>query len=351
MIPIEYIWLGGNGEFRSKVRYFPKLSYHSLPDQIMNSSWNYDGSSTGQATTENSEVLLKPARVYSNQAHTKYYVLCETYRHDGTPLENNYRHGMVKKLQSTDAKDLHIWFGFEQEFFIYDLLSNTPIGADTFEDIEQGPFYCNIEAVELKTSGKYIPNTHRIRKITELIAAACVDLQLGITGWNLEVAPGQTEVQIFGDGLKACDDLMMFRYLCHQLLLEHQLMPNFSPKPLGEKFNGSGLHTNISTAPTRQENGYDVILDYMKKFEKTHKDHIEVYGKDNHLRLTGIHETSSMDTFTWGVGSRATSVRIPRETEQNKRGYFEDRRPASNANPYQIGSRILETLCMPSLSE
>lgn len=44
--------------------------------------------------------------------------------------------------------------------------------------------------------------------------------------------------------------------------------------------------------------------------EKTHKEDLKFYGKDNHLRMTGIHETSDINKFSHGVGDRGCSVRI-----------------------------------------
>lgn len=76
---------------------------------------------------------------------------------------------------------------------------------------------------------------------------------------------------------------------------------------------------------------------------KKHKLHIDAYGTDNHLRLTGAHETASIHEFSSGIGNRGCSIRIPTETGLNKKGYFEDRRPASNMNPYVVTALIAET--------
>lgn len=337
MISAEYIWIGGNSEFRSKVRYVTSI------DLI--GDWNYDGSSTGQATTENSEVLLRPVRKYIDSTnHNKVFVLCETYYvysdNSLKALPNNYRY----EAESIVKDDM--WFGFEQEFFIYDLVRDKMLG-EYHHMHSQGPYYCGVEAVDNYRYGKSSledRSVSDVRRLTEMIAQRCVDLGLGITGWNLEVAPGQTEIQIFGKGLRACDDLIMMRYLAHRVLLEVNMKPVFSPKPLGSRWNGTGLHTNVSTSETRGEGGLNVIKSMMAKLAAKHSEHIAVYGEGNDARLTGLHETSSMNEFSWSIGGRNTSVRIPRACAVEGKGYFEDRRPAGNADPYRIAKRMAETL-------
>jgi len=92
------------------------------------------------------------------------------------------------------------------------------------------------------------------------------------------------------------------------------------------------------------QEGMKYIEDMMEKFREKHALHIEFYGSDNDKRLTGIHETSSISTFSYGPGNRACSFRIPTTTYAAKgRGYVEDRRPASNIDPYVVGALILDT--------
>lgn len=81
----------------------------------------------------------------------------------------------------------------------------------------------------------------------------------------------------------------------------------------------------------------------MPALEKYHKEHILVYGEGNHERLTGKHETSSMDTFSVGVGARGKSIRIPVMTIDQGKGYYEDRRPASNMNAYLVCSMLVDS--------
>lgn len=76
---------------------------------------------------------------------------------------------------------------------------------------------------------------------------------------------------------------------------------------------------------------------------KKHMEHIALYGEGNERRLTGRHETAPIDKFSWGVANRGASIRVPRQTEKEDKGYFEDRRPASNMDPYKVTAKIVQT--------
>lgn len=95
----------------------------------------------------------------------------------------------------------------------------------------------------------------------------------------------------------------------------------------------------------RQNGGYEHILNAIAKLGLKHNEHVELYGKDNGLRMTGKHETSDISKFSYSVAGRNVSVRIPYQVEQNKKGYLEDRRPSSSCDPYLVTSKILDTVC------
>ena len=95
----------------------------------------------------------------------------------------------------------------------------------------------------------------------------------------------------------------------------------------------------------RNEGGYDYFTAIFNSFGSRHEDHIKAYGSNNNLRLTGEYETQSIDKFSWGISDRGSSIRVPQATVNNGwKGYVEDRRPASNGDPYRIMKVISESV-------
>lgn len=176
---------------------------------------------------------------------------------------------------------------------------------------------------------------------------ACLYAGVNISGTNAEVAPGQWEFQVGPcTGVEIGDHMHMARYLLSRVAEDYGIDISIAPK-LFPEWNGSGAHTNFSTETMRQgTGGMKYIEDMMAKFAAKHELHISLYGEDNHLRLTGKHETSSCTKFSYGTGNRAASFRIPTSTTAaNGKGYIEDRRPASNIEPYVVASIIFDTAC------
>ena len=138
------------------------------------------------------------------------------------------------------------------------------------------------------------------------------------------------------------DMLWISRYLLLRIAEDFNVSVSFEPK-LFDGWNGAGCHTNYSTKTMRDgSEGLEYIYKMMDRFERKHDEHIEVYG-DNTKRLTGTCETSRRDKFSYGPGNRAASIRIPTETMANKKGYIEDRRPASDIDPYVVCAMIVDS--------
>ena len=109
---------------------------------------------------------------------------------------------------------------------------------------------------------------------------------------------------------------------------------------------GAGGHVNFSTKATRAEGGLAQIYEAVEKLEKSHTEHLKVYGKGNEKRLTGKNETCKMTQFKCGVGDRSASIRIPTMVNRDGKGYLEDRRPASNLEPYVVTSLLASTVVL-----
>jgi glutamine synthetase len=328
---LEYIWLDGYEpvpSLRSKTKIVAFEGEPTLDDLPM---WNFDGSSTRQAEGSSSDCLLQPVALFPDPARKDgYLVMCEVLMPDGTPHPSNSR--------ASIPDDPGTWFGFEQEYFFYK--DGRPLGfpAEGFP-APQGGYYTGVGYAAVGDIARQIVDEH-----IDLCLAAGIELE----GINAEVAKGQWEFQIFGKGSRrAADELWVARYLMMRLCERYCIDINWHPKPLGieHDWNGSGMHTNFSTAHMREVGGEEYFLALMEAFAEAREEHIAVYGPDNHMRLTGLHETAAIDEFTYGVANRGASVRIPHSFVQaDYCGYLEDRRPNSLADPYKVAGRILTTI-------
>lgn len=333
----EYVWIGGGNELRSKIKVIHDNNVLSLGGNItidMFPKWNFDGSSTEQASGEDSEVIIKPRAYFRNPfiSFNSYLVLCDTYTPNGEPLSNNHRVWANKIFNK--KLDEEPWYGMEQEYF---LISNedNPISWP-FGKEPQGQYYCSVGAKN--AFGRHIAEEH---------LQICLRAGINISGMNAEVAPGQWEFQVGPcTGIEAGDHLWMARYLLQRVAEKYSMNVNFEPKPFKGDVNGSGCHTNYSTKQMREDNGLEHIENAIEKLSKKHKEHMDVYGTDNDQRMTGLHETASYDKFSHGIANRGASIRIGNANYQNKKGYFEDRRPSSNCDPYLVTAMLFQTTCL-----
>jgi len=343
-VKLEYIWLDGykpepNLRSKTKVWDFDPLTtpkHHVKRELSLNGTiiptpdelpdWSFDGSSTQQAEGSDSDCILNPVRVISDpQRHDGFLVLCEVLNPDGNPHPSNSRHLL------DDDED--VWFGFEQE---YTLMSDTkPLGFPTTGYPEpQGQYYCGVGLDNVVG-----------RDIAEEHLEVCIQAKLDVTGINAEVMLGQWEYQLFSRGAKkASDDLWLSRYLLYRISEKYNVKIELHPKPVKGDWNGSGMHCNFSNFKMRNDGGADLFMDICEKFKKNHKKNIKEYGSNNNQRLTGLHETQSIKKFSYGVSDRGASIRIPIKTHLDQKGYLEDRRPASNADPYKVSKVILENI-------
>ncbi|MQM20660.1 hypothetical protein Taro_053684 [Colocasia esculenta] len=337
----EYIWIGGSGmDMRSKARTLPG----PVADPKKLPKWNYDGSSTGQAPGEDSEVILYPQAIFRDpfRRGNNILVMCDAYTPAGVPIPTNKRFAAEKIFSHPDVVAEEPWYGIEQEYTLLQKDVHWPLGwpVGGFPG-PQGPYYCGAGAD--KAFGRDIVDSHY---------KACLYAGINISGINGEVMPGQWEFQVGpAIGISAGDELWVARYILERITEIAGVVLSFDPKPIQGDWNGAGAHTNYSTKSMRNDGGLEVIKKAIEKLGLRHKEHIAAYGEGNERRLTGRHETADIHTFSWGVANRGASIRVGRDTEKAGKGYFEDRRPASNMDPYVVTSMIADTTILWNLKK
>jgi glutamine synthetase len=335
MIQAEYIWVDGTSPTRH-VRSKTKVLKGVVTELDKLPLWGFDGSSTGQGSTKKSDVMLVPVKMVPDplRGADNLLVLCETkyFGEEDKPHESNTR----AALRAVDArfKDELPRFGIEQEYTLYKGARPYGWGKNGFPP-PQGKYYCGVGSDEAFGA-----------EIIEAHTEACIAAGLSIEGTNAEVMPGQWEFQIGAlSPLEIADQLWLARWLLYRVSGEWKAHAKLTPKPMPGDWNGAGAHTNFSTAQMRAAGGLEIIRSACNKLRAFHSEHIKVYGHSNDQRLTGVHETSKIDEFTFAVGDRSGSIRIPQHVAVNQCGYLEDRRPAANMDPYQVATAMLETVC------
>lgn len=273
-------------------------------------------------------------------------------------------------------------FGFEQEFYIIDNYTNYPVGFKkyyqfnlfkyiyswmyhsltkyntwgeyiwSFNDNKymqpinggQGPYYCGNGGDG--TMRRFMDNTYAMLR----------KMGLKISGMNYEVAPGQAEFQICDYGIDACDGLHMLRWALIRSAEQYDYTISFEPVVIpGGVYNNTGCHVNFSTQKMRETGGMTHINRFITELGKLELYMLQptnyikmifeqLFGKNNCARLSGKLETSMWHNFTYGIGTRHTSIRIPNSVYKDGCGYLEDRRPAGNVEPYKIANYYYDLL-------
>ncbi len=340
----EYIWIDGaipTRTLRSKTRAV-NVGNNPKPEDFP--EWSFDGSSTMQAEGDDSDCLLDPVFVCKDpiRGEGNFLVMCEVLNPDGSAHESNSRAQLREVLDAGAAKD-QPWCGFEQEYTMFPQGARTPLGWPQHGyPAPQGPYYCGVGAEEVFG-----------REVAEAHAELCLDAGLMYYGLNAEVMPGQWEFQIGFRGdesedpgvLNVTDQTWIARWLLHRVAEDFDVATTLDNKPVKGDWNGAGMHTNFSTNDTRDKSkGKAAIEAATKALEAKHQEHIILYGAGLDERLTGLHETCDINTFKVGDADRGCSIRIPAPVAAKGYGYFEDRRPGANSDPYLVAARLCATV-------
>jgi glutamine synthetase len=305
---LEYIWIDGRGNLRSKYRTaYPKFdsSYAGMgsDNYIPVEHWNYDDGS-------NNDIVLVPVAHYANpffEPGRAFLILCDTRRDDGAPTETSFRRDAEKVFESGGRK-INPWFSIEQKY----LITHSEVVNFAQHDEESQRYCCGVGS-----------RATTLRKLAEKHYEYCLHAGLKISGINAEVAPSQWEFQIGScSGISAGDELWVARYILHKLSEEFGVCISFQLAPVSVP--PSTLNTKFSTEYSRDKNGLKYIYNYIDRLSK---------------------KCSHDAGFAAADRGASANIRIPNSVLKAGCGYLEDRRPASDADPYQVIASIFSTAC------
>lgn len=268
---LEYIWINNDKKFMSKIRI---LHLNNIEYITQIPEWNYNDLST--YGTFNIEFILKPCFFCKNylNKYNSYLVLCDTYDGCDNPLINNKRNIANIILNSINDNKMNYdscpYFGFKNKYYF--------------------------------TS----PN---FKNIVEDHLQACLYADINIFGINFDLILNQYVFKIGPCvGITAVDQLIMTRYLLEKISEKYNILISHDLK----------CYINFSTNNSREENGIEVIYDYINKLE---------------LKLYSFNDNSF-------------NIRIPIKTLKDKCGYFDCNILSSNIDPYIATSFIYKTCCL-----
>uniref|UniRef100_A0A3B1K766 Glutamine synthetase n=1 Tax=Astyanax mexicanus TaxID=7994 RepID=A0A3B1K766_ASTMX len=237
--------------------------------------------------------------------------------------ETNHRVTCQKIMQMVE--DQSPWFGMEQEYTILGT-DGHPFGwpSNGFPG-PQGPYYCGVGAD--KAYGRDIVEAHY---------RACLYAGVQICGTNAEVMPAQWEFQVGPcEGIEMGDHLWVARFILHRVCEDFGVVVSFDPKPIPGNWNGAGCHTNFSTKAMREDGGLKYIEESIERLGKRHSYHIRAYDPKGGL-------DNARSPPAWPT-ARASSPHPSRRRPEKKKGYFEDRRPSANCDPYAVTQALIRT--------
>jgi len=299
---------------------------------------------------------------------------------------------LIDIIEQVESNDNHknVWFGFEQEYYIYAKDSSKTSEFDHLrihKDNGVGSYFCSAANRVLGRAHIGVPHINVDPKNMCGFVAQQLDVQV-IEGKINEVLLKTNTIEHIGNTFEAAANqfefivgpyltldaiakLSLARYLSYKIAEENEYKIYFDPKPFLMK-NTSGLHTNFSNITTRSVDYYQLeneegevgkfasnYFEMLKQeFSKRHKDYMNIAG-DNRLRMSNASCTSNYKKFSFygphsnpdgeigmgGVKNYSMMIKDGHDKLKQTAGlYVEDRRPASNANPYLVAEQILTTM-------
>ena len=298
--------------------------------------------------------FLRPIRLYKDpfRGGSNRIVLCDTLDESGSAPASYNTRVALKEIADAVADSHEPWIGIEQEYVLmesglgYDSTGQRPLGWPVSGFPDRDSLYEYMHGV----GGDVVIG----REIHESAYRAALYAGVGVFGENSEAMPAQWEFQVGpSDPLKCADDIWMLRFILARTAESFRSCLCIQPRAVeGKGWLGTGMHVNVSTRGTRVEGqGMQAIKAAIEKLAPAHQEYLRLCdreeGRANARRLVSPYLSAGRpEEFTSGIANRRASVRIPQACVNATAGYFEDRRPAGNADPYRVIQHLLRTICL-----
>lgn len=330
----EYIWLGSTGsDLRSTTRLLDKKPscVEELP--IV----DVDGSASGQATSDSCEIFLKPRKIFSDpfRKGDHILVLCDTFLPpllgDFEPTDQLQPHPSNNRAPceavSRKAAGSEPMFAVEQEYLVLDPATGQAIGwgGQGLAPHEQhlrglcGPGWPGLSGAPANC-----------RSFAEQHLAYCLHAGVKIAGMAAPHAYALLTYEVGPClGVAMGDELWMSRYILLRLAQRHNVGVSWDPHHAPGEGGSLACRVKFSTAETRQPGiGMFAMQQQIANLEALHMQHMLAYGAGRARQLPG--------GFSCGVSNNTCTIMIPSKALIGRCGYYVDRRPGANMDPYLV---------------
>ncbi len=335
-----------------------KLHHISLPvhdnimEKLMQEGVGFDGSSYGFRKVENSDMILVPdlntavIDQFRNAPTLSFYTHILRTDEARTPFDQDGRY-LAKKaeklLMEVTGADQSLW-GPEFEFYIFSKVKYDTRTASSYYEVEH--------AEEFFKNAYHAANPFDV--YDDFRDEACRILKkfgIPVKYHHHEVGErGQQEIETyFNDLLTTADNIVTAKYVLFNYARSQDLYVTFMPKPMYQQAgNGMHLHLYLTRDGKNmfyQKGEYGNINELGRYFIGgilKHGPALSAFtnpSTNSYKRLVPGFEAPV--ALTYGMGNRASAIRIPKYVTNPDETRFEYRPPDATANPYLCLTAIL----------
>lgn len=239
-------------------------------------------------------------------------LICDVYRQDGTPFENDPRYILKRTVEKAKEMGYELQISPKCEFFLFHTDDHglpTTLSHENAGYFDLGPL-------------DFGENARRDMVLT------LEDMGFEVETSHHEAAPAQHEIDFrHEDALMTADNMMTFKLVVKTIAKRHGLHATFMPKPKSGE-NGSGMHLNMFL----KKDGRNLFEDKNGENGLSKEAYYFIGGIMKHIGAITLITNPIVNSYKRLVTRSKPVFRIP--AERGERTRIEFRSPDPSANPY-----------------